>query len=684
MNARASGSPPGPAPQAAGVVGGRFAVQQTLGAGDFGTVYAAVDDRSQKRVALRFVPASLVPDREDAERIRAEVKAAAGLVHRNVVGTYGMGLEPSGDIFLTMELVEGQTLRTLLERRAAAGRHFSLRGAFNIVAHICHGLEHAAGKGVVHGSLSPHHVLITRAGRVKVAGFPLSRILPALRGLSPALRTYMLAYLAPEVRERGRRLDARTDVFSCAVILFELLGGKPRPGIVPSTASLPDAVPAGIRRVLDAALSHDPNQRPPGPERLESLLAQELERLGEIQPADDDLRVDIDIPVDLGSIAPPPPPRAASPAPPPPSSRTPPPARGSDAGALLRAAAATARSSSAPPAKGERVPVDQEIRRAEPAQVSLLPSIRGRASQVDFSAVLSQLDADDVERWMLQKDKLDHGPFRDRELAEMILRGDALADHHVTNLQTGVRNKLKHIDAFKPFLEKYRIRKKQEAEQAALQRSVRVERVGLAAKVAIAAGISVAVVGIALGLYYGLRASSGGSASIREDQKVASGGPTEVKGVQGISEATVEKLPPPDEKAKKTKRTTGRRRPGSSSSGSGRSGGGLMDWDTARSQGSNLGDLESDGSAAILTAREITAAMRSKFSAFRSCVGQNPGTTGRIEIEMLIEGHKVVAALVQGGTPGFEGCVERVLSTVTFQSQAYGQMRSTFSMEVPR
>ncbi|MBI5502431.1 MAG: serine/threonine protein kinase, partial [Deltaproteobacteria bacterium] len=380
MSASYSSIPPTPVLGQGAKIAGRFTIQRAFPAGSFGQTYEATDDRTGKRTALRLIPAAQVRDKEDAERVRTAVKAAAGLIHRNIVGTYGIGQEPSGDMFLTMEYVDGQHLRALLERRVAANKRFSLRGAFNIVAHVCHGLTHAQSKSVVHGSLSPYHVFVGRTGRVKVAGFALSRILPSLHGLSADMRTYLLGYMAPEARgARGAKLDARSDVFSVAVMLFELLGGKPRPGIVPSAAALPESVPPGVRKVIETALGHAPEQRPASAAEFEKRLSAELQRLGEIEPADDDLRLDVE--VDLG------PPPEGQPAnepsiPPQPPALTPvripaaPPrvpggsaprlpavpaavdisvapaaAGGGAAGAMLRAAAATSRGSQ-PPGRG--------------------------------------------------------------------------------------------------------------------------------------------------------------------------------------------------------------------------------------------------------------------------------------------------------------------------------------------
>ncbi|MBN1770685.1 MAG: hypothetical protein JXB32_05450, partial [Deltaproteobacteria bacterium] len=526
---------------------------------------------------------------------------------------------------------------------------------------------------------------------------------------SAEMRTYLLAYLPPEARGgRGVKLTARADVFSLAVVLFELLGGKPRPGIVPNPAALGEQAPPAVRAVLERALNHDPALRYGSAREFEEALSAELQKLGEIQPADDDLRLDVEIDLGGPAVAEPAPSPAVTPArvpaaPPPVPGTTPArvpaagrisggaiavgpvPAAEGGAGALLRAAAASGRQSSVP-ARGSRVSVDEEFRKPEAAAaaapIPALP-ITGRASSVDFGSVLSSLDADDVERWMLQKDKLDHGPFRDRELAEMILKGSALADHNVTNLETGVRCKLKQVEPFKPFLEKYKVKKKLHEEQEALKRSVRVERMGLAAKVAIALGIAVAVAGTAVGLYYGLRTTGSSTKQVTEDQQVAGGGPLQVDGVQAkFTEASLETQPPPTVEQKK-KRRPGSRRPGSGS----RRPGGMQDWDSAWNAGGDL-DLGSGDSAPILTAREINAKMRSKQGALFSCVraemGRNPGMSGQISIEMLIRGHDVVAARVPGHSSALENCIQGVLSSVHFDSQAYGQMRSQFSMEVVR
>ncbi|MDI7266879.1 MAG: hypothetical protein QME96_02660, partial [Myxococcota bacterium] len=345
---------------------------------------------------------------------------------------------------------------------------------------------------------------------------------------------------------------------------------------------------------------------------------------------------------------------------------------------------------SGPPRRGSRVPIEASFRGdvLQPSAPSIVGLPKPSTTAVDFGAILGELDANDLERWMLQREKLDHGPFRDRELAEMILRGGALAEHAVTNLETGKRAKLKHVEEFKPFLDKYRIRKKQEEEQEAIRRSVRVERFGLAAKAGIAAGILVAVAGASAGLYYGLRGGGGEAAAVREDHKVALAGPSQVKGIQDIEVEVLEKVPPAADVAKQKSR----RRPGSPGGrqpgGSGRVAGGMEDWDSAWTRGGDLDLASGDSAAPILTARDINVKMRSKQGALFSCLrgemSRDSGLHGRVNIEMLIRGDRIVSVRSPDRSGAFENCLQDALSSVRFDAQAYGQMRSAFSMEANR
>ena len=138
------------------VIGDRFNVQRLLGTGGLGDLYEAVDQKSERQVALRLFASDLLPDDGAADQLRDQVKAASTLTHKNIARVFGMGKE-SALRYLAMELIDGQNLRQLLERKRQAGRTFSLKGAYNVLAHVCNALAfaHEQQPQVVHGIPGP-------------------------------------------------------------------------------------------------------------------------------------------------------------------------------------------------------------------------------------------------------------------------------------------------------------------------------------------------------------------------------------------------------------------------------------------------------------------------------------------------------------------------------------------------
>jgi serine/threonine protein kinase/tetratricopeptide (TPR) repeat protein len=201
------------------VVAGRYEIRACLGAGGMGTVWRAYDRELEEEVALKTLLPERLQDPAMLERLRREVKTARRITHPNVCRVFDYGED--GDLrFLTMELIEGRTLRSLLAA-GPLGPERALAALGQIVA----GLAAAHEKGVVHRDLKPENVLVRSSGQAVVADFGLARA-PLSDRQSATDFAGTPAYMSPE-QLRGEALDARSDLFSLGILAFEMLAGRP-------------------------------------------------------------------------------------------------------------------------------------------------------------------------------------------------------------------------------------------------------------------------------------------------------------------------------------------------------------------------------------------------------------------------------------------------------------------------
>ncbi|MGI8836205.1 MAG: protein kinase domain-containing protein [Pyrinomonadaceae bacterium] len=260
---------------------GRYEIRSKIGEGGMGEVYLAYDTELDRPVAIKFLPADVAADQRRMQRFIQEAKAASALNHPNILTIYEIVQTDSARFFVS-EFVDGMTLREYLRARPP-----KLGQVLDIAIQISRALVAAHTAGIVHRDIKPENVMIRRDGYVKVLDFGLAKLMErgsssidseaatkALVNTDPGAVMGTVNYMSPE-QASGKQLDARTDIWSLGVVLFEMLTGHlPFPGqssshtIVsilddeppPLTRYLPEA-PESLQDIVADALAKDPEAR---------------------------------------------------------------------------------------------------------------------------------------------------------------------------------------------------------------------------------------------------------------------------------------------------------------------------------------------------------------------------------------------------------------------------------------
>ena len=288
------------------IIDGRYQLTRVVGSGGMATIYAAIDLRLDRQVAVKVMHSHLAQDEQFVSRFIREAKAAASLSHPNIVAVLDQGWNQGGApcVFIVMELIEGATLRDYIIEQGA----LSAERALSIITPVASALAAAHKLGIVHRDIKPENILVSKEGRIKIADFGLAR--GALLGNTMTAESSVIlgsvSYLSPEQVQRGVA-DARSDIYSLGIVLFEILTGqKPYQGEDPVQVAIkhvnervpaPSTIKPGLSIEMDqlvlSTTDIDPDKRP----RDAVILLEKLRELSEkLDPRKRQLSLELDLP----------------------------------------------------------------------------------------------------------------------------------------------------------------------------------------------------------------------------------------------------------------------------------------------------------------------------------------------------------------------------------------------------
>ncbi|MBN2003122.1 MAG: serine/threonine protein kinase [Anaerolineae bacterium] len=275
-----------------GLTLGKYRVLEPLGRGGMARVYRAYHPQLDRYVAIKVMRTDLADDEEFQVRFQREARAVAALRHPNIVQVFDFDIE--GDIsFMVMELMAGDTLKTRLDDYRARGERMPWGEMLRVMLDVLEGLAYAHSEGMIHRDIKPGNILLTQRGQAVLADFGVAHIIGGTRYTAPNALMGTLQYMAPEQGMEGRS-DARSDIYSLGIVLYEMLTQQ-RPfdadtplavlmkhvnDPLPLPRQINAAIPEPLERVVLKALAKKPEERYQGAQEMARALraaAQEME-----------------------------------------------------------------------------------------------------------------------------------------------------------------------------------------------------------------------------------------------------------------------------------------------------------------------------------------------------------------------------------------------------------------------
>jgi len=288
------------------LIDNRYLLQRLIASGGMASIYSALDTRLDRPVAVKIMHAHLANDEAFVSRFIKEAKATAALSHPNIVSIQDQGWNQGGPpaVFIVMELVEGTTLRDLLNESSP----LRIEQAFQIINPVLSALSAAHKIGIIHRDIKPENILISRDGRIKVADFGLARNTSMAQTMTAESSVILgsVSYLSPEQVQRGVA-DSRSDIYAIGILIFEMLtGSKPYDGEtpiqiayrhvndrIPELVKIKSDIPKNLSDLIFSATSPNPDLRPRDAEELLNSMRQIQ---AEIDPKRRQMSLELDIP----------------------------------------------------------------------------------------------------------------------------------------------------------------------------------------------------------------------------------------------------------------------------------------------------------------------------------------------------------------------------------------------------